>query len=167
MVPLPPGITPGWQRRRECRFRSCPTLCPSQPDPTAPTGSQPGSRRIPPEDVLLLPAPSSAQAGSNGPGTLPAQASGLALFEIMHPSLRVQLINNRKVLIIPLVPVFHKSSCCLMRSYEQALSSLTLLQDTETSQPKPSTLRQLKFPFLIGSWKAALSWFIPLLYSKF
>lgn len=99
----------------------------------------------------------------------PAQASGLALLEIMRPSLRVQLINNRKVLIIPLVPVFHKSSCCLMRSYEQTLSSLTLLRDTETeaSQPKPSTLRQLKFPCIIGSWKAALSWFIPLLYSKF
>lgn len=77
-------------------------------------------------------------------------------------SFKIQTINNRKLLIIPVAPTSHKFSQCLMRSYERALSSLTLLQSTgtETSQPKPSMLRQLKFPFLIGSWIAGLSIFM-------
>lgn len=99
-----PGITLGWPRGRGCRFRCCPTR------------------------VLLFPA--QPREAPHAPGTLqplhraPAQDWHS---EMMCASLRVQLINNIKVLIIPLVPVFHKSSCCLMRSYEQALSSLSLL----------------------------------------
>lgn len=66
-VSLSPGITPQWPRRREHRFRSCLTLCPSQPDPTTLLGHS--LRMCSSSQHLAQP-----RQAPRAPGTLPAAA---------------------------------------------------------------------------------------------